>query len=67
MDPIKRTDSQVAATFIYILSTAGYRIQNIRKMDTVVMHASVQCKLSTSHSMFIKVATADYVSRHYEK
>lgn len=28
------------------------------------MHASVQHKPCTSHSMFIKVATADYVLQH---
>lgn len=31
------------------------------------MHASVQHKPPTLHSMFIKVATAVYVSQHYEK
>lgn len=31
------------------------------------MHASVQHKPSTPHSMFIKVATADYVSQHSEE
>lgn len=30
------------------------------------MHASVQHKPRTSHSMFIKVATADYVLQHSE-
>lgn len=36
------------------------------KLDTVLMHASVQHEPCFSHSMFIKVATAAYVSQHGE-
>lgn len=54
---------QIAATFIYILYTAGYCIQNIIKLDTVWC---MQHKPCTSHSMFIKVATVDYVLQHFE-
>lgn len=42
-------------------------MQNIRKVDTVSTHASVQHEPFTSHSMFIKVASRFHDSRSENK
>lgn len=43
------------------------QVTEYKYYKTFLMHATVQHKPSSSHSMFIKVATVDNVLRHSEK